>query len=103
MQRPWLVQTAYNQGQPITTAGTDRTRRPTTTTSYCQPFSNVNPLQINPLAMIKLSLIPVLALISIFSQANTYNIKDFGAKGDGKTIDSPAINRAIEAAAQAGR
>lgn len=52
--------------------------------------------------MIKHSLIPVLALISIFSQANTYNIKDFGAKGDGKTIDSPAINRAIEAAAQAG-
>ncbi len=51
--------------------------------------------------MIKHSLIPVLALISIFSQANTYNIKDFGAKGDGKTIDSPAINRAIEAAAQA--
>ena len=27
---------------------------------------------------------------------------DFGAKADGKTIDSPAINRAIEAAAQAG-
>ena len=27
---------------------------------------------------------------------------DFGAKADGKTIDSPAINRAIEAAAEAG-
>src|SRR5512136_1257246 len=24
-----------------------------------------------------------------------YNIKDFGAKGDGTTLDSPAINRAI--------
>ena len=25
-----------------------------------------------------------------------YNIKNFGAKGDGKTLDSPAINKAIE-------
>ena len=25
-----------------------------------------------------------------------YNIRDFGAKGDGKTLDSPAINKAIE-------
>jgi len=25
-----------------------------------------------------------------------YNVKDFGATGDGKTIDSPSINKAIE-------
>ncbi len=31
-----------------------------------------------------------------------YDVRSFGAKGDGKTIDSPAINRAIEAAANAG-
>jgi polygalacturonase len=31
-----------------------------------------------------------------------YNVIDFGAKGDGKTLDSPAINKAIEAAALKG-
>ena len=31
-----------------------------------------------------------------------YNVKDFGAKGDGKTLDSPAINAAIEAAVADG-
>ena len=32
----------------------------------------------------------------------TVNVRSHGAKGDGQTIDSPAINRAIEAAAAAG-
>ena len=32
----------------------------------------------------------------------TYNIRDFGATGDGKTIDTAAINQAIDAAASAG-
>lgn len=31
-----------------------------------------------------------------------YNVLDYGAKGDGKTLDSPALNRAIQTAAQAG-
>jgi polygalacturonase len=31
-----------------------------------------------------------------------FDVRSFGAKGDGKTVDSPAINAAIEAAAAAG-
>jgi polygalacturonase len=31
-----------------------------------------------------------------------HDVKDFGARGDGTAIDSPAINRAIEAATKAG-
>ena len=52
--------------------------------------------------MKKLHLILVSVLISTFSHAMEYNVKDYGAKGDGKTIDSPAINKAIEAASSAG-
>ncbi len=33
---------------------------------------------------------------------NQYNVCDYGAKGDGKTLDSPAINAAIEAAVAGG-
>src|ERR1700722_18938565 len=31
-----------------------------------------------------------------------YNVRGYGATGDGKTLDSPAINKAIDACAQAG-
>jgi polygalacturonase len=44
--------------------------------------------------------------ISISSAAarhgNFFNVRDFGAAGNGSAIDSPAINRAIEAAAAGG-
>lgn len=33
---------------------------------------------------------------------NTFNVKGFGAIGDGETLDSPAINRAIDAASANG-
>jgi polygalacturonase len=34
--------------------------------------------------------------------ATGYDVRAFGATGDGKTLDTPAINRAIDAAAEAG-
>lgn len=36
------------------------------------------------------------------NNAGVYDVRAFGATGDGKTIDTPAINRAIDAAAAAG-
>ncbi|HVS71846.1 MAG TPA: glycosyl hydrolase family 28-related protein [Phycisphaerae bacterium] len=40
--------------------------------------------------------------ISSLAPKTTYNVRDFGATGNGKTLDHHAINRAIEAAAAAG-
>jgi polygalacturonase len=41
---------------------------------------------------------------AVMYQSNTsvYNIKNFGAVGDGKNLDSPAIDKAIEACAKSG-
>ncbi len=39
---------------------------------------------------------------SEISSGPDFDVKSFGASGDGKTIDTPAINRAIEAAAAGG-
>lgn len=38
----------------------------------------------------------------LLMQASIHNVKDYGARADAVTIDSPAINRAISAAAGEG-
>ena len=50
-------------------------------------------------------LLTVFAFLSWTSgvAAKEYNVKDFGAVGDGRHIDSPAINEALWKAAQDGK
>lgn len=52
-------------------------------------------------------LVTVVAILSMlcvhgFAQDRIYNVMDFGAVADGNAVDSGAINKAIDAAAQAG-
>jgi polygalacturonase len=50
-------------------------------------------------------LLSVVFLLSVFSASagqSVFNVRDYGAAGDGKNLDSPAINQAIQAAAKAG-
>ena len=53
--------------------------------------------------MIRTTLTTLIAILaSAICTANTYDVRDYGAKGDGKTLDSPSINAAIEACAAKG-
>lgn len=49
-----------------------------------------------------LTIVYVLLALTAEAQPLVYNVRDYGAVGDGKTLDHSAINRAIEAAADAG-
>ncbi len=52
--------------------------------------------------LMKKILVFALMLSCLGLSAKVYNVRDFGAKGDGQHIDSPAINAAIDAAAADG-
>lgn len=52
--------------------------------------------------MLRITLLLSFLLILSPLYAAIYNVKDYGAKGDGRQIDSDAINQAIEAAFQNG-
>ena len=56
---------------------------------------------------VRISLITCLALLACSliggcQSSPAWNVKDFGATGDGKSLDTAAVNQAIVAAAKAG-
>jgi polygalacturonase len=55
-----------------------------------------------PFSALLLSLLVTLSASADGDNGNVFNVKIFGAKGDGTTLDSPSINNAIDACAQAG-
>ncbi len=44
----------------------------------------------------------VVAEVAVASPAGVYDVRDYGATGDGATLDTPAIQKAVEACAAAG-
>lgn len=51
---------------------------------------------------ISILILTIAGILSLRAAASVYNVVDFGAKGDGTTLDSPAINRAIDTASDSG-
>ena len=64
------------------------------------------PHRVFNIRVIRVLVAVVILLLAGLSAASTstfvYDVRAFGAKGDGKTLDTRAINKAIEAAAAAG-
>ena len=50
----------------------------------------------------RLTVLLLLRVLALSVGASTYNVRDFGAKGDGLTLDHAAINQAIEKACNNG-
>ena len=73
-----------------------------------QPGSRRNFLQLTTAGFAAAALGPIDQLWALAPQHGSasgqpiYDVRTFGAKGDGKTIDTPAINKAIETASAAG-
>ena len=61
---------------------------------------------VKPLRSLLIAILMLAACSSLAAQVTApvlfFDVKVFGAKGDGKALDSPAINKAIDAAAAAG-
>jgi len=62
---------------------------------------------LNPIFIVAAALLMSLAVTAQDTNrasrpASEYNVRTFGAKGDGKALDTDAVNRAIDAAAAAG-
>src|SRR5262245_62240609 len=53
-------------------------------------------------ALLSRGMLAAMAQIPSAGAGTVFDVRNFGAVGDGKTIDSPAINRAIEAAGAKG-
>lgn len=58
--------------------------------------------KMNPARIIRPVTAVVLILLTLPTFANIFTVKDFGAAGDGKTLDTDAVNRAITTAAKNG-
>ncbi len=58
--------------------------------------------KMNPARTIRPVTAVVLILLTLPTFANIFTVKDFGAAGDGKTLDTDAVNRAITTAAKNG-